>query len=52
MSIIEKRVEKIKEDFALETLYQEHKDIALELIQKAHKARQSNMLSKFVGVEL
>ena len=26
--------------------------VKLELIQKAHKARQSNMLSKFTGVEL
>ncbi len=29
-----KKAEKVKEDFALETLYQEHKDIVLELIQK------------------
>ena len=28
------KAEKIKEDFALEVLYQEHKDIVLELIQK------------------
>jgi len=28
------KAKKIKEDFALETLYQEHKDIVLELIQK------------------
>lgn len=28
------KAERIKEDFALETLYQEHKDIVLELIQK------------------
>jgi len=30
----EEKAKKIKEDFALETLYQEHKDIVLELIQK------------------
>lgn len=29
-----KKAEKVKEDFALEILYQEHKDIVLELIQK------------------
>ena len=28
------KAETIKEDFALEVLYQEHKDIVLELIQK------------------
>ena len=30
----DKRAEKVKEDFALEILYQEHKDTVLELIQK------------------
>ena len=33
--------ENIKKDFALETLYQEHKDIALELIQKAQIYNES-----------
>lgn len=35
------KAKKIKEDFALETLYQEHKDIALELIQKAQIYNES-----------
>ena len=35
------KAEKIKEAFALETLYQEHKDIALELIQKAQIYNES-----------
>ncbi len=35
------KAEKIKEDFALETLYYEHKDIVLELIQKAQVYNES-----------
>jgi hypothetical protein len=34
LETIDDKAKKIKEDFALETLYQEHKDIVLELIQK------------------
>lgn len=35
LETIDDKAEKIKEAFALETLYQNHKDIVLELIQKA-----------------
>lgn len=35
LKISDKRAENIKEAFALEVLYKEHKDIVLELIQKA-----------------
>jgi hypothetical protein len=46
------KAEKIKEDFALETLYQEHKDIVLELIQKAQIYNESyvdELFQKYEG---
>ncbi len=41
LETIDFKAEKIKEDFALETLYKEHKDIVLELIQKAQIYNES-----------
>lgn len=41
LETIDDKAEKIKEAFALETLYQEHKDITLELIQKAQIYNES-----------
>ena len=41
LKTITPKAEKIKEDFALETLYQEHKEIVLELIQKAQIYNES-----------
>jgi hypothetical protein len=46
------KAEKIKEDFALETLYDEHKDIVLELIQKAQIYNESyvdELFQKYEG---
>ena len=41
LETINPKAENIKKDFALETLYKEHKDIALELIQKAQIYNES-----------
>lgn len=49
----DKRAEEIKEAFALEVLYNEHKDIVLELIQKAEIYNESyidELMQKYEGI--
>ena len=41
LETVDKKAQKIKEDLALKTLYQEHKDIVLELIQKVQTYNES-----------
>ncbi len=52
LETLDDKAKKIKEDFALETLYQEHKDIVLELIQKAQVYNESyvdELFQKYEG---